>query len=147
MFCTIYSTPASYLYMYVHVHLSSPSPRLPSSFTLPSHSFPQPLHFYSLSLYSFLPPSHPPSLLPSLLTSTSHMALELVASVFLDRPDVLRNTFRPTPCLSHVRNFSCSAWNSRTTSPCVSRGTADHVNIHFRGKEGNETESEPECMW
>lgn len=51
------------------------------------------------------------------LTSTSHRALELVAEV----ADCLRVVRRKTCSLplysSQVRNFSCSAWKSLTTSP------------------------------
>lgn len=54
---------------------------------------------------------------PRALTSTSHRALELVADVADWRPVVLRKTCCFFRCSSHVRNFSCSAWNSRTTSP------------------------------
>ena len=52
-------------------------------------------------------------------TSTSQRAFELVASVFLPLPVVLRNTLwvSSIPLVSPVRNFSCSAWNSRTMSP------------------------------
>lgn len=55
-----------------------------------------------------------------LLTSTSHRALELVAEVADCRPVVLRKTCCFFLCSSHVRNFSCSAWKSLTTSPCMS---------------------------
>ncbi len=57
------------------------------------------------------------------ITSTSHIALELVASVFWERPEVRRNTLRLSPYLSAVRNFSCSAWNMRTTSPWTEKST------------------------
>lgn len=52
------------------------------------------------------------------LTSTSQRALELVAEVADWRSVVRRNTCSLPLYSSHVRNFSCSAWNSRTTSPC-----------------------------
>lgn len=52
------------------------------------------------------------------LTSTSQRALELVADVADWRSVVRRNTCSLPLYSSHVRNFSCSAWNSRTTSPC-----------------------------
>lgn len=51
------------------------------------------------------------------LTSTSHNALLLVAEVADWRPVVRKNTYCFFLCSSQVRNFSCSAWNSRTTSP------------------------------
>lgn len=51
------------------------------------------------------------------LTSTSHKALLDVADV----AEVLAVNLRKTTCFflysSIVRNFSCSAWNNRTTSP------------------------------
>lgn len=50
-------------------------------------------------------------------TSTSHKALLLVADVAEVRPVVLRNTCCFFLYSSMVRNFSCSAWNRRTTSP------------------------------
>jgi len=52
------------------------------------------------------------------LTSTSQSALELVADVAVVRPVVRRNTYCFFLYSSPVRNFSCSAWNNRTTSPC-----------------------------
>lgn len=52
------------------------------------------------------------------LTSTSHSALLLVAEVADCLPVVLRKTYCFFLWSSHVRNFSCSAWNNRTTSPC-----------------------------
>lgn len=52
------------------------------------------------------------------LTSTSQSALELVAEVADWRSVVLRNTCSLPLYSSQVRNFSCSAWKSRTTSPC-----------------------------
>lgn len=55
------------------------------------------------------------------LTSTSQRALELVAEVADWRSVVRRNTCSLPLYSSHVRNFSCSAWNSRTTSPCRQR--------------------------
>ena len=62
-------------------------------------------------------------------TSTSQSAFELVASVFLPLPVVLRNTLwvSSIPLVSPVRNFSCSAWNSRTMSPwgVEGRGTSE----------------------
>lgn len=51
------------------------------------------------------------------VTSTSHRALELVAEVADCRRVVLRKTCCFFMCVSQVRNFSCSAWNSLTTSP------------------------------
>jgi hypothetical protein len=51
------------------------------------------------------------------LTSTSHKALELVADVAVVLPVVLRNTNDFFLYSSIVKNFSCSAWKSRTTSP------------------------------
>jgi len=50
-------------------------------------------------------------------TSTSQRALELVAKVAVARSVVLRKTYSCFLYSSHVRNFSCSAWNSRMTSP------------------------------
>lgn len=85
------------------------------------HLHPQPPHP--------TPPHHTPSPAPHgpllylhslLLTSTSHRALELVADVADCRPVVLRKTCCFFLCSSHVRNFSCSAWKSLTTSPCTS---------------------------
>lgn len=58
------------------------------------------------------------------LTSTSHSALLLVAEVADCRPVVLRKTYCFFLWSSHVRNFSCSAWNSLTTSPC------NYIHIH-----------------
>ena len=52
-----------------------------------------------------------------LLTSISHRALLLVAEVADCRPVVRRKTYCFFLWSSHVRNFSCSAWNNRTTSP------------------------------
>lgn len=52
-----------------------------------------------------------------ILTSTSHSAFELVAEVADCLPVVLRKTCCFFLCSSQVRNFSCSAWNSLTTSP------------------------------
>lgn len=52
------------------------------------------------------------------LTSISQSALLLVAEVADCRPVVLRKTYCFFLWSSHVRNFSCSAWNKRTTSPC-----------------------------
>jgi len=52
------------------------------------------------------------------LTSISHKALLLVAEVADCRPVVRRKTYCFFLWSSHVRNFSCSAWNNRTTSPC-----------------------------
>lgn len=40
------------------------------------------------------------------------------------RSVVRRNTCSLPLYSSHVRNFSCSAWNSRTTSPCRQQGAA-----------------------
>ena len=51
------------------------------------------------------------------LTSTSHKALELVAAVADVLPVVRRNTYCFFLYSSPVKNFSCSAWNMRTTSP------------------------------
>lgn len=51
-------------------------------------------------------------------TSTSHNALELVAAVAEVLPVVRRKTYCCFLYSSPVRNFSCSAWNRRTTSPC-----------------------------
>lgn len=51
------------------------------------------------------------------LTSISHRALLLVAEVADCRPVVRRKTYCFFLWSSHVRNFSCSAWNNRTTSP------------------------------
>lgn len=56
----------------------------------------------------------------SYLTSTSHSAFELVAEVADCLPVVLRKTCCFFLCSSQVRNFSCSAWNNLTTSPCQS---------------------------
>lgn len=56
------------------------------------------------------------------LTSTSQRALELVAEVADWRSVVRRKTCSLPLYSSHVRNFSCSAWNSRTTSPCRRQG-------------------------
>lgn len=50
-------------------------------------------------------------------TSISQRALELVAEVADCRSVVLRKTCCCFLYSSPVRNFSCSAWNSRTTSP------------------------------
>ena len=55
-------------------------------------------------------------------TSTSHRALELVAEVADWRSVVRRNTWFFPRYSSHVRNFSCSAWNRRTTSPWQREG-------------------------
>lgn len=64
---------------------------------------------------SFVPPlQQSPNFL---LTSTSHNALLLVAEVADWRPVVRRKTYCFFRWSSQVRNFSCSAWNSRTTSP------------------------------
>lgn len=52
-----------------------------------------------------------------LLTSISHRALLLVAEVADCLPVVRRKTYCFFLWSSHVRNFSCSAWNNRTTSP------------------------------
>ena len=52
-------------------------------------------------------------------TSTSQRAFELVADVAVVRPVVRKNTRCFFLYSSPVRNFSCSAWNSRTTSPCT----------------------------
>lgn len=54
------------------------------------------------------------------LTSTSHNALLLVAAVADVLPVVRRNTFCFFSYSSIVRNFSCSAWNKRITSPPLS---------------------------
>ena len=56
-------------------------------------------------------------MLSDLVTSISHKALELVAAVADVRPVVRRNTYCFFLYSSPVRNFSCSAWKSRTTSP------------------------------
>lgn len=61
------------------------------------------------------------------LTSTSQRALELVAEVADWRSVVRRNTCSLPLYSSHVRNFSCSAWNSRTTSPCRQQGGAQEA--------------------
>lgn len=53
----------------------------------------------------------------TMLTSTSQSALLLVAEVADWRPVVLRKTYCFFLWSSQVRNFSCSAWNNRTTSP------------------------------
>lgn len=53
----------------------------------------------------------------TIITSTSHRALELVAEVADCRNVVLRKTCCRFMYSSQVRNFSCSAWNSLTTSP------------------------------
>lgn len=50
-------------------------------------------------------------------TSTSHKALLEVAEVAEVLAVNLRNTFCFFLCSSMVKNFSCSAWNSLTTSP------------------------------
>ncbi len=50
-------------------------------------------------------------------TSISQSALELVAAVADVRPVVRRKTYCFFLYSSPVRNFSCSAWNIRTTSP------------------------------
>lgn len=63
------------------------------------------------------------------LTSTSHSALLLVAEVADCRPVVLRKTYCFFLWSSHVRNFSCSAWNNRTTSPC------DYIHTHTKTKQ------------
>lgn len=51
------------------------------------------------------------------LTSTSHKALLLVAAVADVLPVVRKNTCCFFSYSSIVRNFSCSAWNKRITSP------------------------------
>lgn len=77
-----------------------------------------PTHFRKeVSLTLHRPPNVlSPSPVPT-LTSTSHRAFELVADVADCRPVVLRKTCCFFLCSSQVRNFSCSAWNSLTTSP------------------------------
>ena len=52
------------------------------------------------------------------VTSTSQSALELVAAKAVARAVVRRNTYCLSWYSSPVRNFCCSAWNRRTTSPC-----------------------------
>ena len=64
-----------------------------------------------------------------LWTSTSHKALELVAAVADVRPVVLRKTYCFFLYSSPVRNFSCSAWNIRTTSPWKS--PVNHHDLAF----------------
>ena len=56
-------------------------------------------------------------LLAAAPTSISQRALELVAEVADILPVVRKNTWRFLRYSSHVKNFSCSAWNRRTTSP------------------------------
>lgn len=58
-----------------------------------------------------------------LCTSTSHRALELVADVADCLSVVRRKTCSLLLYSSQVRNFSCSAWNKRTTSPWETHGT------------------------
>lgn len=67
----------------------------------------------------------PPPASVTVLTSTSHRAFELVADVADCLPVVLRKTCCFFLCSSQVRNFSCSAWNSLTTSPCQSPDTVN----------------------
>ena len=69
------------------------------------------------------------------LTSTSQRALELVAEVADWRSVVRRNTCSLPLYSSHVRNFSCSAWNSRTTSPCRRWGVGSGWTRTLPGEE------------
>ena len=64
-------------------------------------------------------------------TSTSQSAFELVADVAVVRPVVRRNTHCFFLYSSPVRNFSCSAWNNRTTSPCIHFTQCFH-SLHVR---------------
>ena len=73
------------------------------------------------------PPPPPPHLiLASCITSTSQRALELVAAVADVRPVVRRKTCCFFLYSSPVKNFSCSAWNSLTTSPWTQEHTKSY---------------------
>lgn len=74
-------------------------------------------HWENSCALRYVPQSANATLKIFLLTSISQRALLLVAEVADCRPVVRRKTYCFLLWSSHVRNFSCSAWNSRTTSP------------------------------
>ena len=76
-----------------------------------------------------------------LFNTIVRLTLLLVAAVAATRPVVRRKTYCLFLFSSHVRNFSCSAWNKRTTSPPFRMSSLLSLE---RGKAEEEEEEEEE---